>query len=175
MISEQIACSSNPFGDIGALIFHRNCLRSLNLGVRVALPAFTTFPDLDTYLKLYAILCGTHLDETISFFVYNDTSPAVRKEKNSESKISSLYSEYEGITHIYFLTAFKLKALSEQLSQEQKQFMLNTINNHTRNLLGYSNSSEINLNQENQTPQYMYMAHKSLHSKICEISLRIIE
>jgi glycosyltransferase involved in cell wall biosynthesis len=154
IISEQIACSSNPFGDIGALIFHRNCLRSLNLGVRVGLPAFTTFPDLDIYLTLYANHCGTYLDETISIFVYNDTSPAVRRNNNSESKTHGLYPEYEAITPLYFLTAIKLKALSEQLSQEEKRFLLNRINEHTRHLLEYSNVSQAKLNQESQTPHH---------------------
>ena len=139
MISEHIAHSSNPFGDIGALMFHRKCLGSLNLGVQASLPAFTIFPDLDIYLTLFANHSGAFLDETVSFYVFNDTSPAVRRETGSDAKLRGMYTEYEVTMPLHFLTALKMNPIVEHLSQEQKQLFLSAIQDHAAHLLGFSN------------------------------------
>lgn len=136
MISEHIARSSNPFGDIGALMFHRSCLTTLNLGVKAGLPAFTTLPDLDIYLTLFANHSGAYLDEIVSSFVFNDVSPAVRRNTESNSKLHGLYAEYEATIPLHFITAFKLRSLTEHLSQEQKRFFFQNIQDHTAGLLG---------------------------------------
>jgi glycosyltransferase involved in cell wall biosynthesis len=138
MVLEDIACSSNPFGDIGALMFHRNCLGSLNLGVRAGLPAFTTFPDLDIYLTLFANHCGAYLDETVSFFVYNDTSPAVKRVRDKQPALHQLYEEYEASMSLHFITAFKFTALAAYLSQEQKRNLLSKIYDRSSHLLDCS-------------------------------------
>jgi hypothetical protein len=136
MISGHIARSSNPFGDIGALMFHRKCLATLNRGVKAGLPAFTTFPDLDIYLTLFANHSGACLDEIVSSFVFNDVSPAVRRNSESDSKLHGLYAEYEATMPLHFITAFKLKPLTEHLSQEQKRFFFHHIQYHTAGILG---------------------------------------
>jgi glycosyltransferase involved in cell wall biosynthesis len=175
MVSEDIACSSNPFGDIGALMFHRNCLGSLNLGVRAGLPAFTTFPDLDIYLTLFANHCGTHLDETVSLFIYNDTSPAVRRVMYSESIMHQLYEEYEASTPLHFITAFKLKALTGHLSQEQKRILLSKIYDHSSQLLGCSDlpvSIRDNLKRSHGLPRWSPIAFMQRLLRALYISLK---
>jgi len=152
MVLDDIACSSNPFGDIGALMFHRNCLGSLNLGVRAGLPAFTTFPDLDIYLTLFANHCGTYLDEKLSFFVYNETSPAVKRVRNSQSTLHQLYEEYEASMTLHFITAFKFKALTANLSQEQKRSLLSKIYDHSSHLLDCPDPLDTN-------PDYLMRFH----------------
>jgi glycosyltransferase involved in cell wall biosynthesis len=155
MVSEAIASSCNPFGDIGALMFHRNCLSSLNLGVRTGLPAFTTFPDLDIYLTLFANHHGSYLDETVSFYVYNETSPAVQRGSNPESNLNGLYAQYEANMPMHFITAFQLRSLAEQLTEEQKYLYLCKVQEHARRLLGYSDTTDADFNQNNIKPHHM--------------------
>jgi hypothetical protein len=121
MILEDMIHSRNPFGDINALIFHRDCLKSLNQGVMMGLSAFGTFPDLDIFLTLFACHNGAFLDEVTSFFVYNDTSPAVRRETTSELKLKGAYDEYESVIPLHFIASLRLKPLTDQLSAGQKR------------------------------------------------------
>lgn len=175
MISDYIACSSNPFGDISAVIFHRNCLGSLNLGIRAGLPAFTTFPDLDIYLTLFANHSGAHLDETVSLFVYNETSPAVRRVKKTESMMHRLYEEYEASTPLHFITAFKLKALTGYLSQEQKRILLSKIYDHSSQLLSCSDlpvSNRDNLKRFHGLPRWRPIAFMQRLLRALYISLK---
>jgi hypothetical protein len=154
MILEHIAHSCNPFGDIGALIFHRKCLNSLNLGVQAGGLSFTTFPDLDIYLTLFAYHCGAYLGETVSTYVYNDTSPAARRKNDLELQIHGLYAEYEAIMPLYFISAFKLKPLTDPLSLAEKQFLFHTSQRNMSRILGISDAFDISKRQGELSRQY---------------------
>ena len=136
LIFDDMAHSRNPFGDINALTLHQKCLDSLNLGVKTGLPAFTTFPDLAIYLTLFAHHNGSFTDEVTSYFVYNDTSPAVRRQTDSEMTLHGLYSEYEAMLPLYFISSYRLKALTDELSLEEKRLYWQSSQEHIQYLIG---------------------------------------
>ena len=74
----------------------------------------------------------------LPFFVYNDTSLAVKKVIDKQTALHQLYEEYEASMSLHFNTAFKFKALAAHLSQEQNRNLLSNIYDRSSHLLGCS-------------------------------------
>lgn len=124
----------NPFGDINALYFRRDCLAILNRAIRVGLPSLGTYPDLDLYLQLFLHCNGCFLDQILSQFYYYPNSAPVECTKSGSRPV--LYQYYDATLPLYILSHPAFDSLRPLLSMAQKQAFLQRIVINTRQLLG---------------------------------------
>lgn len=66
----------NPFGDVNAVFLNNTCVEKIISNIKYYLPVFQNHPDIEIYLTLLINFKGAFINENVSIYNENESSPS---------------------------------------------------------------------------------------------------